>query len=91
MIFGSDIFRHYKPDPETYLGACELLGLLPSQVMMAAAHNGDLRIARSLGLQTAFFPRPLEYGTRRQVDVAPTDDWDVIAGDIADLAARLGA
>jgi hypothetical protein len=21
MIFGTDLFRHYKPDPETYLGA----------------------------------------------------------------------
>jgi beta-phosphoglucomutase-like phosphatase (HAD superfamily) len=23
---GADIFRHYKPDPETYLGAAALLG-----------------------------------------------------------------
>jgi len=21
-IFSSETFRHYKPDPETYLGAC---------------------------------------------------------------------
>ena len=32
FIFGSDIFRHYKPDPETYLEACSLLGLRPAQV-----------------------------------------------------------
>jgi 2-haloacid dehalogenase len=90
VIFGSDMFRHYKPDPETYLGACALLGLPPSQVMMAAAHNGDLKSARSLGLQTAFFARPTEHGTNSAVDASPSDDWDIIAGDIGDLAARLG-
>ena len=30
---------------------------VPGQVMMAAAHNGDLRAARALGLKTCFFPR----------------------------------
>jgi 2-haloacid dehalogenase len=89
VIFGSDMFRHYKPDPEIYLGACELLDLLPSQVMLAAAHNGDLTNARRVGLQTAYFPRPLEYGTGRQVDVAPSDDWEILATDIGDLAAQL--
>ena len=42
MVFGSDLFGHFKPDPETYLGVAKLLDLEPGQVMMAAAHNGDL-------------------------------------------------
>ena len=42
MVFGSDLFRHFKPDPETYLGVAKLMDLAPDQVMMAAAHNGDL-------------------------------------------------
>jgi 2-haloacid dehalogenase len=42
MIFGSDLFGHFKPDPETYLGVAKLLDLEPGQVMMAAAHNNDL-------------------------------------------------
>ena len=62
MIFGSDLFGHFKPDPETYLGVARLLDLRPDQVMMAAAHNGDLSAARRCGLLTAFFPRPAEYG-----------------------------
>jgi 2-haloacid dehalogenase len=62
MVFATELFRHYKPDPETYLGAVALLGLAPGEVMMAAAHNYDLHAARTLGLQTAFFPRPTEYG-----------------------------
>ncbi len=90
-IFGGDIFRHYKPDPETYLGACALLDLPPAEVMMVAAHNGDLAAARALGLRTAFFPRPAEYGPAQARDLAAEQDWDVVARDVEDLAARLGA
>src|SRR5277367_3283548 len=38
MVFATELFRAYKPDPETYLGAASLLGLAPQEVMMAAAH-----------------------------------------------------
>src|SRR5258708_690400 len=32
FIFGSDIFRHYKPDPETYLYAFSLLLFVPPHI-----------------------------------------------------------
>ena len=41
----AELFEHYKPDPETYLGAAKLLCLPPEQVMMVAAHNQDLKAA----------------------------------------------
>jgi len=41
--------RHYKPDPEVYLGAASALGLEAHQVMMVAAHKGDLRAAQAAG------------------------------------------
>jgi 2-haloacid dehalogenase len=85
-----DLIRHYKPDPETYLGACELLRLRPEQVMLAAAHNGDLRAARALGLKTCFFPRPSEYGPHQTRDFHAEEAWDVVAADILDVAARMG-
>jgi 2-haloacid dehalogenase len=91
MVFGSDLFGHYKPDPETYLGVARLLDLAPRQVMMAAAHNGDLAAARRCGLMTAFFPRPGEYGPHQKRDHAAEQDWDVVAADIEDLATQLGA
>jgi len=91
VIFGSDLFGHYKPDPETYLGVARLLGLEPSQVMMAAAHNSDLGHARRAGLMTAFFPRPNEYGPHQIRDFTAEQDWDVVAADIEDLAGKLGA
>lgn len=90
-IFGADLFRHYKPDPETYLGACALLDLPQAEVMMVAAHNADLAAARALGLRTAFFARPGEYGPAQARDLAATEAWDVVAQDVGDLATRLGA
>ncbi|MBV9812618.1 MAG: haloacid dehalogenase type II [Acetobacteraceae bacterium] len=88
-VLATELFRHYKPDPETYLGAVSLLGLKPEQVMMAAAHNGDLRAARALGLRTAFVPRPTEYGPAQRRDLQAEEPWDIVAADIEDLATRL--
>lgn len=90
VVFGSDILRRYKPDPETYLGAARLLGLEPRQLMLASAHNADLAHARRNGLMTAFFPRPTEYGAGQTSDLAPEQEWDVTAEDIGDLATKLG-
>ena len=90
MVCSTELFRRYKPDPETYLGACGLLRLPPAQVMMAAAHNGDLRAARALGLKTCFFARPTEYGPQQSRDFAADEPWDVIAEDILDAATRMG-
>ena len=90
MICATELFHHYKPDPETYLGAAALLGLEPGEVMMAAAHNGDLAAARACGLRTAFFPRVSEYGPHQTRDFAADGPWDVVAADIVDLAERMG-
>jgi 2-haloacid dehalogenase len=89
VVFGSDLFGHYKPDPETYLGVAKLLDLAPGEVMMAAAHNNDLAAARRSGLMTAFWPRPTEYGPHQKRDFVAEQDWDVVAKDIEDLATRL--
>ena len=90
MIFGAEVFGHYKPDPETYLGACRLLSLRPAEVLMCAAHNDDLKAAQSHGLRTAFVPRPTEYGPHQVRDTAATGSWDFVASGIDDLADQLG-
>ena len=89
LVLSAELFRHYKPDAETYLGAAELLGLRPEKVMMCAAHNGDLEAARSHGLRTAFIARPTEYGTHQVRDFGPDSDWDVAVDSIEALADRL--
>jgi 2-haloacid dehalogenase len=88
MIFGADLYRHYKPDAETYLGACGFLDLPPGRVMLAAAHNEDLAAARSLGLQTAFLRRPMEFGAPDE-RAEPAQDWEIVANSVEDLAAQL--
>ena len=91
MVFAAELFEHYKPDPETYLGACRLLDLPPEQVMMCAAHAGDLEAARALGLQTAFISRPLESGPGPAREPASHAQWDISAVGLEDLADQLGA
>ena len=87
---GAEIARQYKPRPEVYDAAIAMLGVEPGQAMMVAAHNDDLRAARARGMKTAFIPRPAEYGPNQTTDLAPDADWDVIADDLEDLAAKLG-
>jgi 2-haloacid dehalogenase len=90
VILSAELFEHYKPDAETYLGAARLLCLPPTQVMMVAAHNHDLKAARKLGLKTAFVARPTEYGPLQKYDFEAKGDWDVVAKDFGELAARMG-
>jgi len=88
-ILCAEIFRHYKPDPEVYLGAIALLGCEPGETMLVAAHNYDLRAARSHGMRTAFVPRPLEYGPGQKSDLVPEEDWDIVASDFGHLATLM--
>jgi 2-haloacid dehalogenase len=86
-VLSAELFHHYKPDREVYLGAADLLGCRPEQVMMVAAHPDDLKAAASCGLRTGFVPRPLEYGTGKEP--AAGEGFDVTAHDFLDLAAKL--
>jgi 2-haloacid dehalogenase len=90
LIMSAELFEHYKPDPETYLGAAKLLCLAPEQVMMVAAHNYDLENAQKLGLKTAFVARPTEYGPLQKIDFEPSGDWDIVEKDFGAVADRLG-
>lgn len=90
-VLSAELFRHYKPDPETYLGAAELLGCRPGEVAMVAAHADDLRAARACGLKTAFVHRPLEFGAAQSPAPVEGENFDVVAGDFLELAEKLGA
>jgi 2-haloacid dehalogenase len=89
-ILGAELVRHYKPDREVYLSAAEFLSIKPEETMMTAAHAGDLKAARALGLQTGFIYRPNEYGPGGKADKASAGDFDVVSTDMLDLAAKLG-
>jgi 2-haloacid dehalogenase len=90
-VLGAETARAYKPMPEAYLASCRHLGLAPAQVMMVAAHNGDLKAAKEQGLATGFVPRPTEHGPGQKTDlVAEPGVVDIPASSFVDLAARLG-
>ena len=89
-VLSSELAGRYKPDREVYLKAASLLGLPPAEVMMVAAHKGDLRAAASAGLRTAFVPRPLER-PNREIDLSYDESFDLNARDFLELADLLGA
>ena len=90
-VLSAELFGHYKPDPEVYLGAARLLGLAPQQVMMVACHPSDLRAAAACGLRTAYVARPLERGPGGATEAWEEDEFDVVAGNFEALADMLGA
>lgn len=90
-VLSAELFHHYKPDREVYLGAADLLGCKPAEIMMVAAHAQDLKAARGCGLRTAFVSRPLEYGPSGKADSSAGESFDVIANDFLELAAKLSS
>ena len=89
-ILGAELARHYKPDREVYQSAADFLDLRVDEIMMVAAHLGDLRAAKDLGLRTAFVTRPFEFGPDRTPDLQPDASVDLAAKDFNDLAGQLG-
>jgi 2-haloacid dehalogenase len=91
VILGAELARHYKPDREVYQSAADILDLPPSSVMMVAAHLGDLRAAKGVGLKTAFVTRPLEFGPDGKPDLKGDASVDLSAKDFNDLATQMDA
>jgi len=90
LNLSTEVFKCYKPQPQSYLGVCAALQLEPEQVMMCAAHNDDLLAARRVGLKTAFWARPSEHGPGQTTNLQATENWDIVAKDIRDLARQMG-
>ena len=90
LILSAEVFRHYKPDPETYLGVAAIFDLQPAEVMLVAAHKDDLEAAQACGLATAFIERPDEFGPVRRNDLGRDHPFDYHATDFLDLAKQLG-
>jgi 2-haloacid dehalogenase len=89
-VFSAELFRRYKPDPEVYRGAVGLLSLSPPEVMLVAAHNGDLGAAAGQGLATAFVSRPAEMGPGGPAEPEPARQYTRVAADFGELATSLG-
>jgi 2-haloacid dehalogenase len=90
-VISAELFHHYKPDREAYLGCADLLGVAPDELMLVAAHPGDLKAASAAGLRTAYVDRPLEHGPGGEPHTVGTNEFDISATDFIDLAGKLGA
>ena len=90
LILSAELVKHYKPDPETYLMAPNLLDLRPDEVMLVAAHPSDLRAAQTHGLRTAYVLRPLEWGPKGEAEPADPS-FDLVVEDLIELAEKLDA
>jgi 2-haloacid dehalogenase len=88
-ILGAEIAQGYKPQPKVYLMTCEALNLKPEQVMMCAAHSGDLSAAQKLGLRTGHVGRPGEGGPGTG-EMEPKGSFDVVGKNFHDFADKLG-
>ena len=88
-VISAELFHHYKPDPETYLGCADLLGIEPHELMLAACHPEDLRAARHLGLRTGYVERAHEHGERARLPDVEDGEFDFVATDIVDLARQM--
>lgn len=88
-VLCAELFRHYKPDREVYLGAARLLGLTPEKILMVASHAYDLAAARDAGMATAFVRRPGEVGGPLGDRGEPQASWDLVVDDLEELAIRL--
>ena len=90
-VISADVVQAYKPDPKIYLTGIRLLGGDPAAVMLVAAGaQFDLAEAQSHGTRTAFIPRTNAFGPAQTTDLKPMGDWDLVAEDLEDLAAKSG-
>ncbi len=90
-ILSADVVNAYKPSPAVYKSAVRLLGRRPEEVMMVAAHEGDLVAAEAEGLATAFVHRPFEYGSQSPAEMPlNVHRFDAVANDFLHLADQLG-
>ena len=89
-VISCEMLRVYKPRPEAYQQAAELLQLEPGAIMMVACHNFDLDAARSAGYRTCFVRRPDEWGAAGPPDPTPNPSNDLIVDGFAHLADRMG-
>ena len=90
-VISAELFHHYKPDPEAYLGCADLLDVRPEQLMLVAAHPGDLRAARAAGLMTAYVAPAAGIRPRSATSQVEDGEFDFTATDFLDLAEQLCA
>eukprot|EP01041_Mallomonas_annulata_P018159 gene18159-36961_t len=89
-VLSAEVFKAYKPHPDTYLGVARVFDVPPEQVALVATHHDDLAAARACGLRTAYIERTLELGSKHPKDVSPDAAHTFHAKSLVHLAEQLG-
>jgi 2-haloacid dehalogenase len=90
VVLSAQLARSYKPDPEVYLTALNLLDCPPEEAGMVAAHPYDLQAASALGLRPIYVRRPLEWGPAVPPPDPPALDGLLETDSLDELASTLG-
>ncbi|WP_116248083.1 haloacid dehalogenase type II [Nocardiopsis sp. FIRDI 009] len=85
QVLSAEAVRAYKPAPQVYRLALDVVGCPPERVLMVAAHAWDLRAGQALGMRTAYIRRPVGDSPGR------TDTFDLQQDGLEDLAGVLAA
>lgn len=89
-ILGGEVARAYKPLPQAYENAAQVLNLRPDQCLMVAAHVFDLDAAARSGMKTAYVHRPQEHGAGAEAPRPEAGRFDLMVNGFTELAAALG-
>lgn len=90
-VLSCDALGAMKPNPQSYARALAAIGRPAARVCYVAAHPGDLRAARAQGMKTAYVVARLHDFGDDYRDTGFAQEFDVVAEDFADLAARITA
>ncbi|KAG6907784.1 hypothetical protein DXG01_007391 [Tephrocybe rancida] len=92
LVFSTELFGTFKPNPKAYLSAAHHLSLEPSRCAMVAAHIFDLRAAAAIGMRTVYIPRLGEEDQSIVVkSKAEGGEFDVVVQSLEDLASIFAA
>lgn len=85
MLFSSELLGVYKPAPESYNKALDLVRVEPESAVMVAAHAYDTRAARALGFKTVYVYRWTDDRNENMESVERENDYFLGEGGMRDL------
>ena len=88
MLFSSQLLGVYKPAPESYRKALELVQVEPQETVMVAAHAYDTRGGKEAGMKTVYIHRWTD-DINENMEVVKGEN-DVFLEDMTKLAEVVG-
>jgi len=92
VIFSSELFGTFKPNPKAYQEAIRHLSLPANNCAMVAAHIHDLRAAASQRMVTVYIRRPSEDSSLQDIkEKSQAGEVDYVVNSLTELAEIFAA